>query len=142
MGFDNFGSDDDEEQTTDPSGTHIYFYERGHDRLPGEEGDARYEEIAEAYEKARTSPDGIVRRFANSQFEGGLQQFLAEYTNAVGNALEEGDLSILMKTLFEDESVETQVEMLATYLDDNPEVLKELAERLNSTEGAAEEGED
>lgn len=131
MGFDTFDSGDDDAQPDDPSGTHIYFYERGHDRLPGSEGDDRYEQIAEAYDNAKTSPDGVVRRYANSQYSGGLQQFLAEYVNAVADALEEQDLSIIVSEIFADESAETVASMMAQYLTDNPEVAAKLEEQMS-----------
>lgn len=140
MGFENFDSGDDE-QPDNPSGTHIYFYERGHERLPGEEGEDRYEQIAEAFENAKTSPDGIVRRYADSQYRGGLQEFLAEYVNSAAEALEQGDLSHLFSTIFGDEDDDAIVQMLASYLQDNPQVAQQLTEAMQE-EPAAPEADD
>ena len=141
MGIENFQTGD-EEQSGNPSGTHIYFYERGHDRLPGDEGDDRYEQIAEAFENAKTSPDGIVRQYADHQYTGGLQQFLAEYVNAVADTLEEGDLSVLFERIFADESDEAIANMLASYLNENEAVMAQVAEKVNNDQTAEEQSDE
>lgn len=137
MTFENF-SEDDGSNDTKPQGTHLYFYERGHERLPGDEGDDRYEQIAEAFEYAKTKPDGLVRRFADVTLEGGMQQFLAQYVIAAGEALEEGDLSILVEHSLQYDDSDAAARAIARYLDDNEDVFQELVELMNSSEVKAE----
>jgi hypothetical protein len=136
MGIGNFDSGDDgQDDNQDPSGTHLYFYQRGHERLPGEEGDAGYEKIATAYELAKSQPtNGRVRTFADNNFGHGLQEMLAEFVMAMGDSIEEETFSPVLSWALEDFPAEAQAEMVADYLDDNPEVREELAERFESTE--------
>lgn len=145
MGLDWSNSDDaEEEESENKSGTHIYFYERGHDRLPGEEGDEAYESIASAYETAKTRPDGRVRNYANGNFEGGLQQMLAEFVNTMDSALEQGGPLPIIDLALGDMPAEAQDQVLAQYLDQNPEVAELLVQRIQSSEAAesSDEGED
>ena len=135
MSFDWAESDDGEEESgSDKSGTHIYFYERGHDRLPGEEGDDQYETLAKAFETARTSPDGRVRAYANRNFGAGLQQMLAEFVLAMDSAIEQGGPLPIIELALSDMPAEGQDQVLAQYLDRNPEVAELIAQRIESTE--------
>lgn len=131
MGFDLSGSDGSSTDS-EPSGTHLYFYEEGHERLP--ENDEIASTIAEAYELAGTSPDGPVRTLANRGWEGGLQHMLAEFVISVGSLIEEESPEPVVSWVMESFDEEEQVEAVAQFLDDNPEVGRELAERLETTE--------
>lgn len=138
MSFDwaNSGSDDEEQDDGNKSGTHIYFYEAGHERLPGEAGDEAHDTIAAAYETAKTRPDGRVRRYANGNFEAGLQQMLAEFVLAMDASIEqEGPLPILELAISE-MPAEGQAQVLAQYLDQNDEVRDLVAELFETTEEA------
>lgn len=137
MGFDAFGSDDSTETSTDPSGTHFYFYEEGHERLPENEEVAAAQ--AEAYDLASTSPDGAVRTLANRGWEGGIAHMMAEFVISLGEMLEEGSPTPVLEWILEDFDEEEKEEAIAQYLDNNPEVGQALAERLQSTEEIAAE---
>lgn len=139
MGFDNYNSgDDEEEQNQDPSGTHIYFYEEGHDRLPEDEEVA--DALADAYDLARTQPtDGAVRSLANAGWDGGLVHMLAEYVNAVGEFLDQDNPQPMLAQVMEDFSPELQAQTMMSYLKANPEVGAELQDLMA---GGSEEDQD
>lgn len=144
MGLDWSNSDDSEEQESEnKSGTHIYFYQRGHDRLPGEEGDEAYEAIAEAYQTAKTRPDGRVRNYANQSFESGLQQMLAEFVLAMDEALEQGGPLPIINLAVGDMEPKQQAKVLAQFMDRNPEVQAYVSQLFETTDtDDADESED
>lgn len=138
MGIGNFDSGSDEEQNqNDPSGTHIYFYQRGHDRLPGDEGDDAYETIADAYEQARTKPtEGPVRSYASSQYSSGMAQMLGEFVNTMGDCLEAESPLPLIELAVGDLPSGAQAKVLAQFLDRNEETKQELTQRMKSDQAA------
>lgn len=135
-----FGDNSTEDDSNDASGTHVYFYQRGHDRLPGEEGDDSYEALAEAYEHAKTKPTkGDVRSYADNVYPSGFVQMLAEFTNTMSSCIEERSARPLIEMALEDHDSEESAEVLAQYLDQNPEVQNELVRRLKSKQSEDDE---
>lgn len=144
MALDSFTSGEEEQDDgTDPSGTHVYFYERGHDRLPGEEGDDVYEALAEAYELAKTEPSaGTVRHAADSGYEGGLVHLLAEFVITMGDCAENQSMYPLVDFALRDHGPEESAQMIAQYLDNNEEVADLIVQRIQSTQAAQAESDD
>lgn len=140
MGFDSFTSDEEEQpQDTDPSGTHVYFYEQGHDRLPEDAEVA--EALAEAYENARTQPsDGSVRKWANNNWSGGLVHMLADYVNALGDMREERSLAPVLDLILGDVPAEVGAKQIFEFLKQNPEMGQELEQLISG--GDDEEADD
>lgn len=139
MDFENI-QDDSGNDANDPSGTHVYFYQRGHDRLPGEEGDAGYEALADAYETARTKPTkGTVRSYADSQYSSGLVHMLAEFVNTMDDCIENESPKPLMELALGDLPAEAQAQVIGQYLDQNDETREAVAELFETTEAPADD---
>jgi hypothetical protein len=130
MTYENFNSDDLEETSDDPSGTHIYFYEQGHERLP--ENDEAAEIIARAFKAFNR--DGPVRAAVNNHPEyENASHFLAEYVLAFQEVIETESTVPLL------ELIEPSAESLAEYLDSNEDVAEDLMERADTTEATADD---
>lgn len=132
MGFESFSSDDVEQPSDDPSGTHIYFYEEGHDRLP-QKNDEAAAIIARAFD-AFNGDTGPVRAAVNKHpdYEN-ASHFLAEYVLAFQEVIETNSTVPIL------ELAQPSADSLAEYLDAHPEVAEELMERAETTEATADD---
>lgn len=132
MSFESFKSDDADAPSDDPSGTHIYFYEEGHDRLP-QKNDEAAEVIARAFD-AFNGDTGPVRHAVNQHpdYEN-ASHFLAEYVLAFQEVIETNSTVPLL------ELIEPSAESLAEYLDSHQDVAEELMERAETTEASADD---
>jgi len=152
MGVIDFSGDDDEEQEEESngslSGTHIYFYEAGHDRVSSHSEKAK-EDYDEAYDLAKKG--GAVRNyFEDKRGVYGIQHGLAQFVIALGSALD-GDFTEIIDHTLAPESEDPEVRQqeaefyaneLAKWLDQNPEVGEILIDRIMTSEQAQEEEED
>jgi hypothetical protein len=138
MGFGQFSDSDEstEDENQDPSGTHLYFFEQGHDRLPNEDDVAA--DISQAYELAKSQPrTGPVRALAGKGWEGGLQHMLAEFVIQTGEFMDDdGDPFHLIDWFMDGFETDEQVQAICRFMDDHPDVAEELADRLASSEAA------
>lgn len=127
MSMEKFTSGDSEEPSDDPSGTHIYFYEKGHDRLPDDEEAAGV--IAEAFEVFNRN--GSLRNAVNNSDQWkNASEFLAEYVLAMNGALQAGNTSPLLQL------IEPNAESIGEYLNQNEDVRNELISRLKDSESS------
>lgn len=125
---DDSGTDSDND---DASVSYIYLYEEGRSEIDNWDDEAQ-ELAAKAYEAA--SNGGIVRRtFNNTSAYENIHHAYSELTWAMGEVFENGDFQPMLNFIGPD------AEALAQHLDDNPELLSDLNERMQTTEATADD---
>lgn len=125
------GEEQPEQKPDQPSISYLYLYEEGRDETDDWSDDAT-ETMEQAYQAC--SNGGIVRStFKKSGQYQNIHHAVAELVVGIAEVFEDGDFSRLLEFIGPD------AEALAQYLDDNPDVLEELSERMQDTQATADD---